>query len=87
MTQLYTFNVETLFAQAYGADTYGAEAYSTASPSENTGSTTAPNTGFLGLTPDAAVSTAAGGLLVALAVVGTIFVISGRIKARRNNKG
>lgn len=92
MNQLYTFNSAYAFAQAYGSDTYGAQEYSATSSTgggsgdgatTGTGTTTAPNTGFFGLTPDAAISTGAGALLVALALVGMVFVITGRIKHRK----
>lgn len=86
----YTVKNGLLFAQAYGSDTYGGQTYSctagVANCSPNSGGTTqegAPNTGFLGLSQDAAIASGAGALLVAIAIVGSIFVIASR---RRANK-
>lgn len=75
----------TIFGQAYGTTTYGAEQYScadgeTACQTQVVG---APNTGFFTNT-DAVLATTAGALLVAVAVVGAIFVLVARVK--RKNK-
>jgi hypothetical protein len=86
----FTYNSKVYFAQAYGSDAYGSQTYSgcvqTADgcvvPTSTT--ETPPNTGFLGMTPDAAVASLSGVLLVALAVVGTIFVVTKRIRSRKN---
>ena len=88
----YTFNSKTLFAQAYGSGTYNGQNYGGCTQTADgcvpyttsTETETPPNTGFLGLTPDAAVASLSGVLLVALAVVGTIFVVTRRIRSRKN---
>lgn len=84
-----------LLAQAYGTDTYNNSTYSCATTdtacieatqngTTTTTTETAPNTGFFGLSQDAALATMAGAMLVALAIVGVVFVIVGRVKARKN---
>lgn len=73
----YTINTSLLFAQAYGTDAYGVNEYSGCEQSSQgctTSTAGAPNTGFLGLSPDAAVASGAGALLVAVGIVGIITV-------------
>ena len=86
----FTYNSKIYFAQAYGSDAYGEQTYSgcvqTADGCVVPTSETPPNTGFLGMTPDAAVASLSGVLLVALAVVGTIFVVTKRIRSRKNKE-
>ncbi len=85
----YSATTNLFFAQAYGGESYGSQVYSDCvQTSEGCVPTTtstagAPNTGFLGLSPDAAVASAGGALLVAIAVVGTVYVVLSR---RRSNK-
>ena len=84
----YTLKNGTLFAQAYGSDAYGAQTYSC--PENQTtcvqGTTEgAPNTGFLGLSQDAAIASGAGALLIAIALVGTAFVLLSRRRANKKN--
>lgn len=83
----------TIFGQAYGSDAYGAQQYNGSESTDpgvtdptnptdpNTGTTTAPNTGFFGLAPDAAIASASGALLIVLAIVGTIYVLAQRRRA------
>ncbi len=82
----YSQHTNLFFAQAYGTSTYGEQSYScNDTDSCVTGSTeAAPNTGFLGLTPDAAVASIGGALLVAIALAGAIYVIVSRGRARKN---
>lgn len=83
----FTHTPNLIFAQAYGSDTYGGQAayggcVQTAEGcvvSTTTGG--APNTGFLGLSPDAAIASFSGILLIAVAVVGIAYVVFGRIRA------
>lgn len=78
----------TTFAQAYGSDTYSSKTYSCTpgvTSCTTTQDATAPNTGFFS-TPDAALTTAAGVLLVALAVVGIVFVVVSRLKHNKAKK-
>lgn len=90
----YTFNSSSILAQAYGSGSFGDEQYGDCQitsdgcvPITSGGTTTttetAPNTGFLGMSQDAAIASAAGALLVAIAIVGAIYVIVAR---RRNSK-
>ena len=83
----YSAKTNLFFAQAYGGDSYGADVYSncqqTADGCIPTTSTGAPNTGFLGLTPDAAIASGAGALLVAVAIAGVITVFTRR-RTRKN---
>lgn len=78
MNTNYLLKTNLLFAQAYGSDAYGTEEYSdctvTADGCIPTTSTGAPNTGFLGLSPDAAIASGAGALLLAIAIVGIVTV-------------
>ena len=75
----------TIFGQAYGTDTYGEQTYS-CTDTQTTCQTTegAPNTGFFG-NSDAALATTAGALLIAVALVGVVFVVLSRIKSRKKN--
>lgn len=91
----YTFNSSSILAQAYGGDSYGTEQYGDCVQTSegcvvapNGGGTTTttetpPNTGFLGLSQDAALASVTGALLVAIAIVGAVYVIVSR---RRNSK-
>lgn len=83
----YSAKTQSFFAQAYGANTYSAGGYSGCEQTaEGCVATTtgAPNTGFLGLTPDAAIASGTGALLVAVAIVGAITVLTKR-RARKNS--
>lgn len=86
----FTYNSKVYLAQAYGMGEYGDQTYSgcvqTADGCVSVSTETPPNTGFLGMTPDAAVASLSGVLLVALAVVGTIFVVTKRIRSRKNKE-
>lgn len=92
----YTYSSNTLFAQAYGSGAYNEQIYSGCEQTSNgcvpntdnptTGAEGAPNTGFLGLAPDAAVASFSGVLLIALAVVGTVYVITRRIRSRKKKE-
>lgn len=66
----YTLKHQSLFAQAYGSSTYGGQTYScpTSDTTCTTGTTTetAPNTGFFGLSQDAAIASGAGALSLRL---------------------
>ena len=88
MNKEYTFKSSTLFAQAYGGDPYGSEVYSNCQQTADgciptTSTENPPNTGFLGLSPDAAVASASGALLVTLAIVGTVYVLVSRARSRK----
>jgi len=83
----YTVKNSIVFAQAYGSGTYGTQTYScqeantcttTTAPTEG-----APNTGFLGLSQDAAIASLAGAVLVAVAIIGSIFVVISRHRATK----
>ena len=82
----YAINTNPLFAQAYGTDSYGTSEYGHCQQTDEgcVAITTAgaPNTGFLGLTPDAAIASGAGALLVAVAFIGAFTVL----KKRRSQK-
>lgn len=82
----YSQHTNLFFAQAYGTSTYGEQSYScNDNNSCVTGATEgAPNTGFLGLTPDAAVASIGGALLVAITIAGAIYVVVSRGRARKN---
>lgn len=84
----YTANTHLFFAQAYGGDAYGTQVYSDCQQTNEgcvpISTTQAPNTGFLGLSPDAAVASASGALLVAIAIAGAVYVIVSRRKSRKN---
>lgn len=87
----YSQKTNSFFAQAYGTDSYGQQAYSCA---DGNGCTTivnptteaAPNTGFLGLTPDAAVASIGGALLVAIAIAGAVYIIVSRARSRKKKE-
>lgn len=85
----YTVKNSLFFAQAYGTDTYGGQTYSCVEGDTScaTGTSTegAPNTGFLGMSQDAAIASGAGALLVAIAIVGSVFVIVSRRRANKKN--
>lgn len=83
----YTFKNNFIFAQAYGTDAYSQNVYSYCKqtsdgcvPIQTTG---APNTGFLGLSQDAAIASVGGALLVAVAVAGAITVLVSRRRAHK----
>jgi hypothetical protein len=79
MTIEYSAKTKLFFAQAYGSDSYGTEEYGdceiTADGCVQVTTTGAPNTGFLGLTPDAAIASGAGALLIAIAITGAVTVL------------
>lgn len=84
----YSAKTQLFFAQAYGSDTYGAEQYSNCQITADgcvpiTSTAGAPNTGFLGLSSDAAVASVSGALLVAVAIIGTLTVLAKR-RSRKN---
>lgn len=85
----YTVKNGTLFAQAYGVDSYGGQTYSCQENDtaciQGTSAEGAPNTGFMGLSQDAAIASGAGALLLAIAIVGSIFVIVSRRRANKKN--
>ncbi len=89
----------TYLAQAYGTESYGTSTYTCQSGQScdtptNTGgtgsgsgsTTTAPNTGFLGLSNDAVLPTMSGVVLIAIALVGALYVIASRVRARKHAK-
>jgi hypothetical protein len=69
---------------SYGQSSYGTETYScqTAADCEET-VVGAPNTGFMGMSESAVIATSAGALLVAIAVVGALYVIVARIRRHK----
>lgn len=86
----YKINSATILAQAtYGDQVYGSQVYSdckqTADGCEpiTTGTTTAPNTGFLGMSPDAAIASLSGALLLAIAIAGTIYIFVSRARRKK----
>ncbi len=85
----YTVINGTLFAQAYGTDAFGEQTYSCQQNDtaciQGTSTEGAPNTGFLGLSQDAAIASGAGALLIAIALVGSIFVVASRRRANKKN--
>ena len=95
MSVYYSYKPFQGFAQAinYGEDEYGDEVYSCAigdaqcTPTEtNTGTETpgTPNTGFFGMSQEAALTAASGGILLIIALVaGIIFAV--RSSKRKNN--
>jgi hypothetical protein len=90
MEIIYSSKTNAFFAQAYGTDAYGAQAYSCA-PGEATCSTSvdsgvgAPNTGFLGMSQDAAIASLSGAVLLAFAIAGAIFVVVSRNRAAKKS--
>lgn len=86
----YTFS--TKFAQAYGVEQYGQQEYSYCEQTPegcvpvNTTTATPPNTGFLGLSSDAAVASLSGALLVAIAIAGAVYVIVSRRRASKRKE-
>ena len=87
MNTEYTVKNNLFFAQAYGADSYGTQTYSCQVGEANCTTTTetAPNTGFFGLSQDAAIASGAGALLIAIAIVGAVFVVLSRRRAHKKN--
>ena len=96
-TFLQSIPAHIYLAQAYGSQSYGTSTYtcqdaqtcntSTNPGSGNTGTTTTvPNTGFLGLSNDAVLPTMSGVVLVAIAVVGIVYVVASRVRARKHAK-
>ena len=83
----YSVKTNLFFAQAYGGDSYGAQVYNGCEQGSEgcvvTTGTQAPNTGFFGLSPDAAIASGSGALLVAVAIAGAVYVLVSR---RRTNK-
>lgn len=69
---------------SYGDSAYGSQVYSCQTTAECEQTVAPPNTGFMGMSESAVVATSAGALLVAIALVGAVFVIVARI--RRNKK-
>lgn len=85
MNNLLSLNPYTVVAQtSYGDSAYGSQIYSCQTTAECEQSVAPPNTGFMGMSESAAIATSAGALLVAIALVGAVFVIIARI--RRNKK-
>lgn len=88
MEIIYSTKTNAFFAQAYGTTTYGTQEYSCA-PGDAAcianaeTSTTAPNTGFLGMSQDAAIASVGGALLLAVALAGAAFVVISRIRATK----
>lgn len=75
----------TIIAQTnYGDSAYGSQIYSCQTTAECEQTVAPPNTGFMGMSESAVIATSAGALLVAIALVGAVFVIAARI--RRNKK-
>lgn len=75
----------TVVAQtSYGDSAYGSQVYSCQTAADCEQTVAPPNTGFMGMSESAAIATSAGALLVAIALVGAVFVIVARI--RRNKK-
>ena len=85
----YTFKNSSIFAQAYGTDSYSHTVYSyceqTADGCVPIQTTGAPNTGFLGMSQDAAIASLGGALLVAVAIAGTITVLISRRRSHKKN--
>ena len=84
----YSATTNVFFAQAYGGDEYGAQFYSGCEQTSEgcipVTTTQSPNTGFMGLSPDAAIASASGALLIAVAVVGIVYVVLSRRRSRKN---
>lgn len=86
----YSPRTNLFFAQAYGSDAYGANEYSNCTQTVDgcvANTTGAPNTGFLGLSPDAAIASGAGALLVAIAIVGAVTVLMKRRSRKNKTQG
>lgn len=84
----YSAKTNLFFAQAYGTDSYGVQEYSNCQITADgcvpvTSTTGAPNTGFLGLSPDAAIASGTGALLIAVAIAGAFTVLAKR-RSRKN---
>lgn len=81
----YSEQTNLFFAQAYGTSSYGEQIYSCSDDSTCvTGTTEAtPNTGFFGMSADAAVASLSGALLVAIAIAGAVYVIVSRSRSRK----
>lgn len=75
----YSSITNTFFAQSYDSGAYGSDVYGGSTrTTDSTTTTGAPNTGFLGLTPDAAIASGSGALLVAIAIAGIVTVLTRR---------
>ncbi|MGH7218545.1 MAG: hypothetical protein ACREGE_03845 [Candidatus Microsaccharimonas sp.] len=92
MEIIYSTKTNAFFAQAYGTSTYGTQEYScvpgdvacaTATETGTETGTVAPNTGFLGMSQDAAIASVGGAVLLAVALIGTAFVIISRFRASK----
>jgi hypothetical protein len=87
--------VKTLAQLNYGEGEYNSQVYSCQSGDTDCittedatpGGAAAPNTGFLGMSQSAAIATTAGALLVAVAIVGIIFVVVSRVRHRKSRRG
>ena len=96
--------VRTMAQATYGEENYGSQIYSCGDgnvncdatvpvgPGNNPGTTAttpgAPNTGFLGMSQDAAVFAIGGSLLMSIALVGAIFLaVRNRKRNKNNNEG
>lgn len=85
----YTINTNTILAQAYGMGSYNEEVYSSCEITADgciPVTAAAPNTGFLGLSPDAAIASASGALLVAIAIAGAVYVFASRARKKKAAK-
>lgn len=58
----------------------------TPAPAVNTTTETAPNTGLFGIPQDMAVASLSGALLVAVAVIGIVYVLVSRSRARKKDE-
>jgi hypothetical protein len=90
LMNIYTStSLKTLAQTNYGDSSYGTEIYScqNAAECEQQATVGAPNTGFMGMSESAVVATSAGALLVAIAVIGAIYVIVSRIRRNKKTEG
>jgi hypothetical protein len=89
----YSVKSKLFFAQAYGGDSYGAQIYSgcqqtpeecTPITNETTTPIGTPNTGFFGMSPDAAIASSSGALLIVVAIAGVVYVLFSRRRALKS---
>lgn len=81
MDTYYFITLANLFAQAYGSDAYGTSDYN---GQTTTTTEQAPNTGFFGQPQDVVVGSITGILLVAIAVVGIVYVLISRARRKKS---
>jgi hypothetical protein len=92
MNTFYTYSPVKTVAQlnygegSYSTQVYGCEDGDTSCITTEDVTAGAPNTGFFGMSQSAAIATTAGALLVAIAVIGIVFVVVSRLRHRKKTQ-